>query len=86
LSIHNITKHFTRGAALSALLVAGAVGAMALPVLAQDAPVQGGTLVYLEQQAHTNLYPPAGGFYPNGGVLNQITDKLTYQNPETLEI
>ena len=49
-------------------------------------PAQGGTLVYLEQQAHTNLYPPAGGFYPNGGVLNQITDKLTYQDPETLEI
>src|SRR3954447_17772409 len=24
--------------------------------------------------------------YPNGGVLNQITDKLTYQNPKTLEI
>lgn len=43
-------------------------------------------LIYLEQQAHTNLYPPAGGFYPNGGVLNQITDKLTYQNPKTLEI
>ncbi len=56
------------------------------PPLAQDAPVTGGTLIYLEQQAHTNLYPPAGGFYPNGGVLNQITDKLTYQNPETLEI
>ncbi|WDZ80999.1 TIGR04028 family ABC transporter substrate-binding protein (plasmid) [Ensifer adhaerens] len=49
-------------------------------------PVKGGTLVYLEQQAHTNLYPPAGGFYPNGGILNQITDKLTYQNPKTLEI
>ncbi|MDE1187103.1 MAG: TIGR04028 family ABC transporter substrate-binding protein [Pantoea sp.] len=49
-------------------------------------PLTGGTLVYLEQQAHTNLYPPAGGFYPNGGVLNQITDKLTYQNPKTLEI
>ena len=40
-----------------------------------DAPVKGGTLIYLEQQAHTNLYPPAGGFYPNGGILNQITDK-----------
>ena len=53
---------------------------------ATDQPVQGGTLVYLEQQAHTNLYPPAGGFYPNGGVLNQITDKLTYQDPKTLEI
>ncbi|SCW82563.1 peptide/nickel transport system substrate-binding protein [Rhizobium mongolense subsp. loessense] len=56
--------------------------------IADDAakPVTGGTLIYLEQQAHTNLYPPAGGFYPNGGVLNQITDKLTYQNPKTLEI
>ncbi|MBV7456919.1 TIGR04028 family ABC transporter substrate-binding protein [Acidovorax sp. sif1233] len=53
---------------------------------AADQPVQGGTLVYLEQQAHTNLYPPAGGFYPNGGILNQITDKLTYQDPKTLQI
>lgn len=53
---------------------------------AADQPVKGGTLVYLEQQAHTNLYPPAGGFYPNGGILNQITDKLTFQNPKTLEI
>ncbi len=52
---------------------------------AADTPVKGGTLVYLEQQAHTNLYPPAGGFYPNGGILNQITDKLTRQNPKTLE-
>ncbi|MBB1602819.1 ABC transporter substrate binding protein [Variovorax sp. UMC13] len=51
-----------------------------------SAPVTGGTLVYLEQQAHTNLYPPAGGFYPNGGILNQITDKLTYQDPKTLKV
>lgn len=51
-----------------------------------DKPITGGTLVYLEQQPHTNLYPPAGGFYPNGGILNQITDKLTWQNPKTLEI
>jgi peptide/nickel transport system substrate-binding protein len=56
------------------------------PAFGQTAPVPGGTLVYLEQQAHTNLYPPAGGFYPNGGVLNQITDKLTYQDPKTLQI
>jgi len=53
---------------------------------AAETPVQGGTLIYLEQQAHTNLYPPAGGFYPNGGILNQITDKLTWQNPQTLEV
>ncbi len=63
---------------------------MALGLAAAMSPalasVQGGTLIYLEQQAHTNLYPPSGGFYPNGGILNQITDKLTYQNPQTLEI
>ena len=53
---------------------------------AGESAVKGGTLIYLEQQAHTNLYPPAGGFYPNGGILNQITDKLTYQNPQTLEV
>ncbi len=63
-----------------AALVPGAARA------ADPAPVTGGTLVYLEQQAHTALYPPAGGFYPNGGVLNQITDKLTYQDPATLKI
>lgn len=51
-----------------------------------EKPVKGGTLIYLEQQAHTNLYPPAGGFYPNGGILNQITDKLTWQNPQTLRV
>ena len=53
---------------------------------AGNAAKNGGTLIYLEQQAHTNLYPPAGGFYPNGGILNQITDKLTWQNPKTLQI
>ncbi|WP_024355328.1 TIGR04028 family ABC transporter substrate-binding protein [Leucobacter chironomi] len=46
----------------------------------------GGTLTYLEPQTWNTLYPPAGGFYPNGGVLNQITDRLLYQNPETLEL
>src|ERR1700742_16607 len=63
-----------------------ALGISAAAAADAEKPVQGGTLIYLEQQAHTNLYPPAGGFYPNGGVLNQITDKLTYQNPKTLEI
>src|SRR5262245_60494340 len=74
-----LLTRFSGFVAAATLLLAGAA-------LAQDTPVTGGTLIYLEQQAHTNLYPPAGGFYPNGGVLNQITDKLTYQNPETLEI
>ncbi|HEJ8020992.1 TPA: TIGR04028 family ABC transporter substrate-binding protein [Serratia liquefaciens] len=69
-------------------LTSGITVALGLTVAATPAlaSMQGGTLIYLEQQAHTNLYPPSGGFYPNGGILNQITDKLTYQNPKTLEI
>jgi peptide/nickel transport system substrate-binding protein len=70
----------------TALAVLAIVAANASGAAADETPLKGGTLVYLEQQAHTNLYPPAGGFYPNGGVLNQITDKLTYQNPKTLQI
>ncbi|MFS0732466.1 TIGR04028 family ABC transporter substrate-binding protein [Microbacterium sp. 1P10UB] len=49
-------------------------------------PVTGGTLTYLEHQAYTNLYPPQAGFYPNGGLVNNLTARLTWQNPETLEI
>lgn len=37
-------------------------------------------------KAHTALHPPSGGFTANSGVLNQITDELTWQNPETLEV
>lgn len=79
--------HLNTHTGLTVLLAASFATAMALSASAQaQTPVKGGTLVYLEQQPHTNLYPPAGGFYPNGGILNQITDKLTYQNPKTLEI
>ncbi len=68
---------------IAAILMASVAGA----ARADDGePITGGSLVYLEQQPHTNLYPPAGGFYPNGGLLNQITDKLTWQNPKTLAI
>lgn len=80
-----------RAVLAGALSLPGVLASRGDPALAQGqaagpAPVRGGTLIYLEQQAHTNLYPPNGGFYPNGGILNQITDKLTYQNPTTLEI
>lgn len=74
-----------RQLALLSVAAFSLVGAVVAGAQAAD-PIKGGTLIYLEQQAHTNLYPPAGGFYPNGGILNQITDKLTYQNPKTLEI
>ncbi|GAA4667212.1 TIGR04028 family ABC transporter substrate-binding protein [Frondihabitans cladoniiphilus] len=76
-------------AAAAALLLGGCSAASSSSSSSTNAsakPVVGGTLVYLEQQAHTNLYPPSGGFYPNGGILNQITDKLTYQDPKSLKI
>src|SRR6478735_2085863 len=55
------------------------------PAAAAD-PVTGGTLTYLEYQTYTNLYPPQAGFYPNGGLFNNITARLPWQNPKTLEI
>ena len=56
------------------------------PSAAAGDPVTGGTLTYLEHQTYTNLYPPQAGFYPNGGLVNNIAARLTWQNPETLEI
>lgn len=57
-----ITKEFTmhtrfRLPALAALFLSGAFSAWAA-----DAPVKGGTLIYLEQQPHTNLYPRQEAF------------------------
>jgi peptide/nickel transport system substrate-binding protein len=81
-----MTTHLSRRLALKALSL-GSLPALADPGLAFAQPAtRGGTLIYLEQQTYTQLYPPAGGFYPNGGVLNQILDRLTWQNPRTLEI
>ncbi|QTF08680.1 TIGR04028 family ABC transporter substrate-binding protein [Brenneria izadpanahii] len=74
------------GQKIRTLVSLALLGLSGAALAADQTPKTGGTLVYLEQQAHTNLYPPAGGFYPNGGILNQITDKLTWQNPDTLQI
>ncbi|WP_234459020.1 TIGR04028 family ABC transporter substrate-binding protein [Corynebacterium macginleyi] len=43
-------------------------------------------VTYAEPNMFNNLYPPAGGYYPNGGVLNNIADRLLWQDPETLEL
>src|SRR5699024_1679881 len=31
-------------------------------------------------------YPPSVGFYPNGGIMNNISARLLWQDPETLEL
>ncbi|MHA6522842.1 TIGR04028 family ABC transporter substrate-binding protein [Tessaracoccus sp. G1721] len=55
------------------------------PSASASGPVTGGVLTYLDAQPHTSLYPPTAGFYPNGGLVNNLTDRLVHQNPETLE-
>lgn len=49
-------------------------------------PTQGGTLVFLESQVPTCFYAGGSGFYPVATILNQVGDKLTFQDPETREI
>ncbi|QTX03666.1 TIGR04028 family ABC transporter substrate-binding protein [Agromyces archimandritae] len=70
----------------AAALLASCAAADAAGTSSDGEPVAGGTLVYLEHQAHTTLYPPQAGFYPNGGIVNNITARLTWQDPESLEI
>ncbi|MGP9745494.1 TIGR04028 family ABC transporter substrate-binding protein [Brachybacterium sp. AOP29-B2-41] len=83
---------FTRRSVLAlsisvpALATLAACGASSGGAAAGGEPASGGTLVYLEPQTWTTLYPPSAGFYPNGGIVNNVTDRLLHQNPETLEL
>lgn len=54
--------------------------------LTDGAPVTGGVLTYFEPQTWTLLYPPSVGFYPNGGIMNNISARLLWQDPQTLEL
>ncbi|KAB1661420.1 TIGR04028 family ABC transporter substrate-binding protein [Pseudoclavibacter sp. CFCC 13796] len=72
-------------AATASTLLAGCSAAdQSAPAVGE--PKSGGTVTYLEPQAFSGLYPPAAGFYPNGSIVNNLTDRLLYQNPETLEL
>ncbi|MFT4051381.1 MAG: TIGR04028 family ABC transporter substrate-binding protein [Microbacterium sp.] len=74
-------------AAITALIVGCSAGDTSTSASGDAGePQTGGTLTYLEPQTWTTLYPPSAGFYPNGGIVNNITDRLLYQNPETLEL
>ncbi|WP_297004687.1 TIGR04028 family ABC transporter substrate-binding protein [uncultured Corynebacterium sp.] len=43
-------------------------------------------LTYLESLPFQTLYPPTAGYYPNGGVVNNVTDRLLWQDPDTLRL
>ncbi|MDK4235240.1 TIGR04028 family ABC transporter substrate-binding protein [Corynebacterium propinquum] len=70
-------------------LAAAMGGAMAISLAActnTSEAADTGMVTYAEPNMFNNLYPPSGGYYPNGGVLNNITDRLLWQDPETLEL
>nr|WP_238147985.1 TIGR04028 family ABC transporter substrate-binding protein [Rothia halotolerans] len=74
------------GLGAGSLLALSACAAEETDVATGGPPRTGGTLVYFEPQTFTTLFPPQAGFYPNGGIVNNITDRLLYQDAETLEL
>ncbi|MDK8880072.1 TIGR04028 family ABC transporter substrate-binding protein [Corynebacterium sp. MSK008] len=71
---------------VAATLALGAAASLLAGCAAAADGDDGDVLTYLESNWFNSLYPPAAGFYPNGGVVNQLTDRLLYQDPETLEL
>ncbi|WP_029089382.1 TIGR04028 family ABC transporter substrate-binding protein [Brevibacterium album] len=74
------------GLSLGALLALAACTPDDTAPLSGGRPAPGGVLRYFEPQTWTTLYPPSAGFYPNGGIVNNITDRLLFQDPQTLEL
>lgn len=74
------------GLGLGALAALSACTPTDTDPLTDGPPVNGGVLTYFEPQTWTLLYPPSVGFYPNGGIMNNISARLLWQDPETLEL
>src|SRR5699024_9792004 len=75
------------GLGLGALLtLVGCTPTDTTPLPAGGEPVRGGVLRYFEPQTWTTLFPPHAGFYPDGGIVNHITDRLLYQDEDSLEL
>lgn len=60
--------------------------ALTLGLASCAAPRSTTSLTYVEAGMFNSLYPPLAGYYPNGGVLNNIADRLLWQDPQTLEL
>ncbi len=74
-------------ATLAAVALAGcAAGAAPTDGGGSGEPKSGGTLTVLEFTPAICLYGPGTGYTPNGVLFAQLTDKLTYQDPDSLEI
>ncbi|WP_421083025.1 TIGR04028 family ABC transporter substrate-binding protein [Rothia nasimurium] len=67
-------------------MTAGSLGALAACSAQPEEPESPRTLTYLDSATWTTLYPPSVGFYPNGGIMNNIADRLLYQDPVTREL
>lgn len=74
------------GATVSAAVVSAALIAGCSADPTEDAQASEQSLTFLEPIFFKTLYPPATGFYPNGNIMNQVGDRLLYQDPETLEL
>ncbi|MET9026666.1 ABC transporter substrate-binding protein [Nocardia sp. NPDC004168] len=84
------SRRFSRAAALIAVTItAAALAGCAAPANRVagggdgGTPVAGGTLRFAVLDAPANLDPHSGSSYPESLITSNITDKLTYQNPET---
>lgn len=82
---HHSQPHVRLALALMAMLAATGLVAGCATTQAQEAESLD-SITYLEPQFFSTLYPPSAGFYPNGAVVNNITDRLLYQDPDTLEL
>ncbi|RBP63453.1 peptide/nickel transport system substrate-binding protein [Brevibacterium sanguinis] len=74
------------GLGLGTLLTLSACTPVDDAPLTEGEPVTGGVLTYFEPQTWTLLYPPSVGFYPNGGIMNNISARLLWQDPQTLDL
>ncbi|MTE15677.1 ABC transporter substrate-binding protein [Nocardia aurantiaca] len=83
-------NRFRRTAVLTAIAVfatvlAGCAASGSRVQAGDDAgpPVSGGTLKFGVLDAPANLDPHSGSSYPESLISSNVTDKLTYQNPDT---